>query len=913
MPDPSFSKNSSDPDPRQLRLPTATTSNSEKSLSRYVIEEQVRSIVKALDATHPNLSERERILEQASKIITALVDSGQEMVVCGLQCERGAASVRPSERFEIGSALSELLSRGYLRCYHQKTLDQHASACRAEVAEALARVQIELSARPAARHDGAIARFLDTVCIRDVELRRKVRGELLDTPPQVPAAVQEEIAVSLISYLEEREHSLRTRAVISVLTGLLDGELHPTDRALYEVQRLCRGGGDIFLTILAKERASAQVPSMKAREVEDEWVMSQLVQLTSTLLWCVVSKNMSASAASQVGLALASLGRERRLEKAVTRLARLVKHSACSLSLHDERMPEPVGRAAYVGAIKQVFYKAALGDRPHELVAEVPEDPHAWNYVGQRLAYIAGIKDGAVRDARIIPYIASLREYFASAKFYRLEETYFRQLHLEGSTSRDLQEFYSDHYQIDDPLGKEGTVEAERPRKETADAFRIMAAGRYGLNVRAVYSRSFAGQPWLLEDMATQLQGRSERFRVTNREAYPGPGIRISDLRVGNAVDLSTHEARKKYIGSAPWLRTALKVDGIVDYYYFRGFQILTRSFEAAAGPLSGQWLKAGSFGDVPYAAILFNDHFHNQRLPEVRMWLVPECVVHRKLALALENGIDINRLDCTPEGFAEDAKAAGLTIFDVGNSDVFWGSFANAWPYGEGPAFSWETYSVWAKSPWQSPRHIHRALSREDYQEDVTPRVLEWINKARVEHSNIHKRVQFFLDLHSSFLTMEEAWAKDYANAEEGPAHVGRSSESQGSAGETREDEVHEPDAELDLTVRRSRTRILEHFLAIRNEIARSNPQATFEDFPILELQYTRLFARQADTYSLSGADMALYDSGGRRIPIFRGIRGTAPVIREEIHLDEPLEAAWVRCFESYFALGNTPRIRML
>jgi hypothetical protein len=103
-----------------------------------------------------------------------------------------------------------------------------------------------------------------------------------------------------------------------------------------------------------------------------------------------------------------------------------------------------------------------------------------------------------------------------------------------------------------------------------------------------------------------------------------------------------------------------------------------------------------------------------------------------------------------------------------------------------------------------------------------------------------------------------------------------------------------------------------LEHFIVIRNDIAKNNPRAGFKDFPVLELQYTRLFARQADTYVLSGADMALYDSDGKRTPIYHGMMSAKGVIRDEIPLDEHLEAAWVQYFESSFGPGNTPRIRM-
>jgi hypothetical protein len=225
---------------------------------------------------------------------------------------------------------------------------------------------------------------------------------------------------------------------------------------------------------------------------------------------------------------------------------------------------------------------------------------------------------------------------------------------------------------------------------------------------------------------------------------------------------------------------------------------------------------------------------------------------------------------------------------------------------------YSWETYSGWAKTVWQSPQHIHLALSREDYQEIITARVLKWIMKAREEHARINKRVRFFLDLHSSFLTMEEAWAKDFANAEEGPARMERSDGSQGAAGEPQKDGEQLLEDELDLTPRRSHTRLLQHFLTIRNEIARTNPQATFKDFPVLELQYTRLFTQQAGTFSLSGADMALYDAAGRRRPIFNGPRGERQVVQGDVEIDERLEAAWVQWFESQFAPGNIPRIRM-
>jgi hypothetical protein len=185
---------------------------------------------------------------------------------------------------------------------------------------------------------------------------------------------------------------------------------------------------------------------------------------------------------------------------------------------------------------------------------------------------------------------------------------------------------------------------------------------------------------------------------------------------------------------------------------------------------------------------------------------------------------------------------------------------------------------------------------------------------RARVEHDIIKKRVQFFLDLHSSFLTMEEAWAKGYANADEDPAKIVPLAGS--GEGERKKGEDAPPSQEVQgdigdsLEPTRPRTRMLERFLAVRNELARSGALKSKRDFPVLELQYTRLFARQAETAYITGADMMLHLPSGERMPLVRTQGGGHGVLRDTVELEEHLEAAWDEHFVSRFALGNCPRI---
>lgn len=483
-------------------------------------------------------------------------------------------------------------------------------------------------------------------------------------------------------------------------------------------------------------------------------------------------------------------------------------------------------------------------------------------------------------------------------------------MNLEGVASSADYRFYTDDYGVDNGPGPEGSDLAEKPLRETSSAFRFMAAARYGLNVRKAYTRTIHDTgKWLLEQMAEELKGESRRYRYRDIEAYPGTGVRMWGLDIRNALDLSQPQSRTRYLKACPWIAASLRAGHEAEYHLTRGFKAIARTLDAEMRPPSREWRERGSYDGEPYAAMLFNDHFHNDRLPEVRMWLVPERVLHRKLVWGIENDVDINKLDVTPEGIAEEADDLGLPIFDVGCSCARWGSFANAWAHAAGPAHQWERYSEWAYSRWQSPRHIHRAMASDPYSERLTEDVGRAMVAARVEHDKINRMVGFFLDLHSSFLTMEEAWAKGYANAEEEPARE-EAPPPPHDGGPPEPRTQSNADAPLDFEVRRPRIRMLQNFLQLRNQIVSSTRRVTAKDLPSLELQYTRLFARQKNTPYISGPDLLVMFPDGRQIPLLGGKPQVGEVVAKTVEMTERIEALWDEYFVSLFAPNNCPRI---
>jgi hypothetical protein len=721
------------------------------------------------------------------------------------------------------------------------------------------------------------------------------------------------------SHVSVREESLREQVALSCLKDIFHSPLTPSSYAISELRKFMKNAPAFIDQVIEFERASQELGDYKGLTTAEIRFICRSNEILVTNLRLLIENNMPADVCVSVSDAFLRLTSER-VRDGIIDLWKWFAHSSmCSSVIEDNRLPAPLGRPALVGAIKVGHLTGSLRDfwglqGGHQFSVWLPDSPHRWRYFAQRLNALMAIKDGETRDKRVEAYVVSFREFWAADPFYRQEERFFREVNLRGEVSYEARAFYSEVYGIDSPPAPEDSPLAERPLKETAQAFRLMAAARYGLNVRKGYTRTLPDtDKWLFEQMAEELKGSFSRYSYQNIDAYPGSGARMWGLDIRNALDLSSSESRHRWLKASPWIAASLRVGSEVEYHLTRGFKAIARTLDAAGGALSREWERRGSYDGEPYAALIFNDHFHNDLLPEVRMWLVPERVFHRKIVWCIENGVDINTVDLTPEGLAEDAEALRLPIFDVGASCCRWGSFANAWPFGMGRPFRWEAESEAAYFQWQSPRHVHRAMVEERYSQKLTARVGRVMVAARVEHDKICRMVNFFLDLHSSFLTMEEAWAKGYANADEDPAkeetHPSKPPEGVGANSPAQTDSEG-----FDVTPQRLRNRMLDHFLELRNQLlesVRSRGDRSSKALDIrLELQYTRLFARQAGTPYLSGADMVLVFPDGAKISMLGGHHQPGLVVKQKLERDERMEALWDRHIVSHFAPNNCPRI---
>jgi hypothetical protein len=754
--------------------------------------------------------------------------------------------------------------------------------------------------------------------LQEVQFDRGLGGDEVAVRLEVAELVSELLVVPRIS---ARDESLREHIALATLKGIFASPLVPSGNAISELQLFLKDAPSFVDRVIEFERACQHLPenrNLTAGEIRFVYRADEIVVSNLRLL---IENNMPADVCAKITETFMRIGKQSLRDEIVDMWKWFAQSSMCSSLVDENRLPEPVGRPALIGAIKihqNPLKRFDLGGPQvvHQFPVSLPESSHPWRYFAQRLTSLGAIKDVGVRDLRIGAYVVSFREFLAAQPFYTKEEEFFREINLLGRGSKEARVFYSEVYGIDSPPGAENSRVIEAPLRETAQAFRLIASARYGLNIRKGYTRTLKdSNKWLLEHMADELYGEFARYTYKDIEAYPGSGARMWGLDIRNAIDLSTSESRTRWLKACPWIGASLRVGSEVEYHFTRGFKAIARTLDSAARPLSQEWMRKGAYDGEPYAALIFNDHFHNDLLPEVRMWLVPERVFHRKIVWAIENRVDINSLDLTPEGLAEEADALQLPIFDVGTSCCRWASFANAWPHGKGRAFEWEVHNDWEYSRWQSPRHIHRGFAGGKYSETLTVPVGEAMVAGRVEHDKIKHLVQFFLDLHASFLTMEEAWAKGYANVdeppvrEEAPPRRGGGDRSLGTGDGSRDDE-----ASFDVTPRRLRNRMLDHFLELRNQLVESGvhrSERSSKSLDIrLELQYTRLFVRQEGTPYISGADMMLVFPDGSRVSLLGGVRQSGEVITHRVERDERIEALWDHHVVSRFAPNNCPRI---
>lgn len=624
------------------------------------------------------------------------------------------------------------------------------------------------------------------------------------------------------------------------------------------------------------------------------------------------------------------------LRRGLMEKVHLLLESGCVRLLSgDLRLPYPLGRPAAIGAIKTLGSKDyhAIGgpEQIHEFSGVVPPSKKAeWLYIGQRLRSISAGHDSAARGKELYCYLTQVVEMCVARPFFEQTEEYFNQLTLGRQPGPLFSLFFREDYGVDNPPAPEGSVPFSIARTETLQTLRSSAFIRDSINLRKGYAR---GKRWIFEEIAEEAGARVQRFRVGDIDKYPGPGCRISGLDVRRALDLESKQARDYYKACCPWLRHGIGALHHADIFHMRGFIAISPTFEPAVDLPARTWRRGSIFGK-PYVFVWFNDHFHNLHGPEIRTWLVPASVFHRKCVLAVEHPekIDINLLDLTPEGFLKEAERQQLPILSVSTASVLWGGLANAWPQGQGPAHSWETPTHrWRTTRWQDPFHIHRALFDGGYTKVETPDMRRLFNVAAEEHRRIQAVMRFGHDLYASFLTIEEQVAKGFLRRgappprlrflgpDKSPLPNPFSSDAMGeTAGATsdREGSGPAPESPLDDAISPGeasytlpRTFLLERFLERRNDLLQKGAEPPPDSFPRLVLDHTRIFRQQRDTPFITGHDLMLHIPGKESIPLVRGAR-EGVVFNRRVSMDEQMEALYDRHIVPHFRTNNCPRI---
>jgi hypothetical protein len=716
----------------------------------------------------------------------------------------------------------------------------------------------------------------------------------------------------------------------SLFTVVIHSRKEITKDALVELKEFCRNAPSFVTQTIATLYDHEFLSSQSERPYLQPFMHAlDTAGFLTGVATCIVEHQLSAEVASTLTTAVASIPQHLLRHAMMEKLQLLCKNGVVRVKSGDKRLPYPLGRPAAIAAIKtlgsQGYHEIGGPSKVHEFDTITPPATKAeWNYIGQRLQNLMRLHNPTTAGEETYRFLTQTIEMCVARPLFDANEALFNQITRGQKADYHHSLFFKHDYGADNPPAADSTPAYHISRQESLNTLRSSAFIRDSINLRKGYTR---GRKWLLEEIFEHAGGQVERFRVADIEKYPGPGCRISGLRVSAALDWSTQDSRRYYKKACPWLRKGLGSLPIAEFFHMRGFIAISPRLELINGePIAG-W-KGGSIRGTPYVFVWFNDHFHNLHGPEIRTWLIPATVFKQKFAPAkgLSEYNDLNDLDITPEGFLMEATQQKLPIFSVSTSSVLWGGLANAAPQGYGPASSWEVISSWNTSKWQDPFHIHRALVGNQYhrtEDDVTRRIF---NIAQAEHRLIQAKMRFGHDLYASFLTIEEQVAKGFLTRGKPPPLLrfpksgSNQPEQSGlkdnganegvaeSAGFSSEDS-HNGLSSESLAYTAPRTFLLERFLEQRNALVRRGTPRPSGAFPQLQIDYTRLFRKQPGTPYITGHDMMLNLPDGKVIPL---VRDAVPgqVMNRPVFLDEGMEFLYHHHVVSQFRTNNCPRI---
>lgn len=708
--------------------------------------------------------------------------------------------------------------------------------------------------------------------------------------------------------------------------------LSPTPNAPLEFATFLREAPKILSVVEDNYRAwsKTKCPDQHREDLRIPFRAGELITATTRLL---IRSNMPAQLAQNLLVMITSMQRDEQ-RSALTERIILLSHlqPTASVVFSEPRLPAPLGRPAFIAAARahlppdEFDRKAFTEEFKFKLKTALPTSPHFWGQISERIKYLSRLTDPTARADRLHRYINYVVDCLAAQKFHQDEETYWRQLNLSKDPAPEYPLFYRDKYGVDNGPGTTGSAQAKEAYRDTSTCHQRIAVMRYSLNQLKAYTRAVEpGGAWPLEAIAEAAGGHSSRIRTSEINMFPGPGVVLSGIDLRNVIDTSP-VALRSHVKNSPWLVTGLKALATTDLYFMRGFIAISRQLAATGNAASSGWTE-GSIDGERYVAIVFNDHFHAQG-PEKRMWLVPENVFNTKIELIRLYNIPLCDIDLTPEGLVEEAQRQKRPILSVGTSSVLFGGLANAWPHGDGPAHRWEKSSTWRDTRWQDPFHIHIGLATEDYSPVATPEMQSIFSVAFREHKRLLRVFQFFNDLHLSFCSVEERWAKGYLTANGGPVTLSpplpplkeppRGIDE--TADPTTGDSIKQKGGDssptspgrsgVGLPPMPPSLGVLASFFDLRNRVLQSGSPLKPEAFPELTLQYTEDFVSQPGTARITGGDMQLHIGLGSSIPLFPELAPAGKVIAEPVEIDERVKQLWREHFVLHFVPNNIPRM---
>lgn len=214
-----------------------------------------------------------------------------------------------------------------------------------------------------------------------------------------------------MSRVSVREESFREELAFGCLRELFGLPLHPTESAARQMEEFLKNAPGFIDRVIEFERSRSQLPENSALSPFDIRYSYRADELALANLKLVIENEMPASVATKVTECLVLIHKQSLRDEVIDMWKWFANSSMCSTMTDENRLPDPLGRPALLGALKLRAQEHRRFDMQaptavHQLPVTLPANPAHWEYFAQRLSYLRAIKDTDSRDLRMGAYVA---------------------------------------------------------------------------------------------------------------------------------------------------------------------------------------------------------------------------------------------------------------------------------------------------------------------------------------------------------------------------------------------------------------------------------------------------------------------------------------------------------------------------